>query len=89
MRQQADSPAALDERARDLLDFEASWTTHAGAKASAIRERFGWSTTRYYQVLNVLIDSEAALQYDPLLVHRLQRIREGSVDRRGQGSTLQ
>lgn len=61
---------------RSILEFEASARTHAGAKASAIRARFGWSTTRYYQLLNALIDTEAALRYDALLVRRLQRIRD-------------
>ena len=31
--------------------------------------------TRYYQVLNALIDRESALAYDPLLVKRLRRLR--------------
>jgi hypothetical protein len=33
------------------------------------------SATRYYQVLNALIDREAALAHDPLLVKRLRRLR--------------
>lgn len=67
---------ALTTLQRSILDFEGSSRTHAGAKASAIRERFGWTTTRYYQQLNALIDTEAALRYDALLVRRLQRIRD-------------
>ncbi|GAA2174046.1 hypothetical protein GCM10009846_18460 [Agrococcus versicolor] len=67
---------ALTAVQRSILDFEQSSRTHAGAKAGAIRERFGWSTTRYYQQLNALIDTEAALRYDALLVRRLQRIRD-------------
>ncbi|SDH30069.1 DUF3263 domain-containing protein [Agrococcus jejuensis] len=69
----ADDLTALQ---RSILDFEGSARTHAGAKASAIRARFGWSTTRYYQLLNALIDTEAALRYDAMLVRRLQRIRD-------------
>ena len=64
---------------RSILDFEGSARTHAGAKAGAIRARFGWSTTRYYQLLNALIDTEAALRYDALLVRRLQRVRDRGV----------
>lgn len=67
---------ALTALQRSILDFEASARTHAGAKASAIRARFGWSTTRYYQLLNALIDTEAALRYDAMLVRRLQRVRD-------------
>jgi len=72
-REDADELTVLQ---RSILDFEAAARTHAGAKAGAIRERFGWTTTRYYQQLNALIDTEAALRYDALLVRRLQRIRD-------------
>ena len=33
------------------------------------------SATRYYQVLNALIDTQAALEHDPMLVKRLRRMR--------------
>jgi Protein of unknown function (DUF3263) len=33
------------------------------------------SATRYYQVLNALIDRPEALAFDPLLVKRLRRLR--------------
>ena len=33
------------------------------------------SATRYYQVLNALIDRPEALEADPLLVRRLRRLR--------------
>jgi hypothetical protein len=33
------------------------------------------SSTRYYQVLNALIDRPEALEADPLLVRRLRRLR--------------
>ena len=38
-----------------MLDFEGGWTSHGGAKARAIRAEFGWTTTRYYQVLDGLL----------------------------------
>lgn len=59
-----------------ILVFERQWWKYAGAKQAAIRELFGWSDTRYYQVLNRLIDDPAALQHDAILVHRLRRSRE-------------
>ena len=65
----------LSSRDQDILSFERSWWEFAGAKEQAIREKFDMSATRYYQVLNVLIDREAALAYDPLLVKRLRRLR--------------
>lgn len=70
------SPAPeLDPRSRAILDFEREWWRYAGAKEHAIRERFGLSTTRYYQLLNRIIDDDAALAYDPMLVRRLRRLR--------------
>ncbi|MFT4188761.1 MAG: DUF3263 domain-containing protein [Aeromicrobium sp.] len=66
---------ALPERERQILDFERTWWKYAGAKEQAIREKFDMSATRYYQMLNALIDREEALAVDPLLVKRLRRLR--------------
>ncbi len=65
----------LSERDREILDFERMWWKYAGAKEQAVREKFDMSSTRYYQVLNVLIDRPEALEHDPLLVRRLRRLR--------------
>ena len=65
----------LSERDRAILEFERQWWKYAGAKESAVREQFDMSATRYYQVLNSLIDRPEALAVDPLLVHRLRRLR--------------
>lgn len=65
----------LEARSRDILDFEREWWKYAGAKEQAIRERFDLSPTRYYQLLNRIIDDETALQFDPMLVKRLRRMR--------------
>lgn len=67
---------ALSERDRAILDFERSWWTEAGPKELAIRDRFDLSPTRYYQVLNELLESADALAYDPLVVRRLRRMRD-------------
>ena len=75
-------PHMLDERSRDLLDFEReSWKLQM-PKERAIRERFGFSATRYHQLLNRAIEAPAALAYDPMLVRRLQRVREARRQRR-------
>nr|WP_202968293.1 DUF3263 domain-containing protein [Pseudonocardia sp. AL041005-10] len=58
-----------------MLAFEAQWWKYAGAKEQAIRELFDMSATRYYQVLNALVDKPEALAVDPLLVKRLRRLR--------------
>lgn len=65
----------LDERSQRILAFERQWWKYAGAKEQAIRELFDMSATRYYQVLNALIDDPAALAFDPMLVKRLRRLR--------------
>ncbi|MDQ3985091.1 MAG: DUF3263 domain-containing protein [Actinomycetota bacterium] len=65
----------LSQRDVDILDFERSWWKHAGAKDQAIRERFGVSATRYYQLLNELLENPAAMTHDPILVKRLKRLR--------------
>lgn len=71
-----DGPAgALPERDRDILAFERQWWRYAGAKEQAIRELFGMSANRYYQILNALIDHPDAMAYDPMLVKRLRRLR--------------
>jgi Protein of unknown function (DUF3263) len=70
-----DTAAGLGERDREILEFERQWWKYAGAKETAIRESFDMSATRYYQVLNALIDRPEALVEDPLLVRRLRRMR--------------
>jgi hypothetical protein len=67
--------AGLDQRDIEILDFERSWWKHAGVKEQAIKDRFGLSATRYYQVLNDLLENPAALAHDPILVKRLKRLR--------------
>ena len=66
---------ALTQRDIDVLDFERSWWKHAGVKEQAIKERFEMSATKYYQVLNELLENPAAMEYDPILVKRLKRLR--------------
>jgi hypothetical protein len=69
------SRPGLSERDLAVLEFERRWWKHAGAKEQAIRDQFGLSAARYYQVLGRVIESPAALVHDPMLVRRLQRVR--------------
>jgi hypothetical protein len=69
----------LGDRDVRILHFERSWWRHAGAKEQAIRKEFGLSSARYYQLLGALIDSPAALAHDPMLIKRLQRVREARL----------
>ena len=66
---------SLSDRDRAILEFERQWWKYAGAKEQAIRDLFDMSATRYYQVLNALLDNPAALEADPMLVKRLRRMR--------------
>ena len=70
-----DAAAQLTPRDQEILAFERQWWKYAGAKEQAIRELFDMSGTRYYQVLNALIDRPDALACDPMLVKRLRRLR--------------
>lgn len=67
---------SLSDRDKAILDFEREWWQHPGSKEDSIRQAFGLSAARYYQVLGPLISSQAALSYDPMLVKRLQRLRD-------------
>jgi IS4 transposase len=66
----------LDETEQRLLAFERSWADRVGNREAAIRAEFGVSSARYYQMLYTLIDSPIAVRHDPLLVRRLQRLRD-------------
>ena len=72
MQQRAD----LGDGWREILDFERSWHASGTRKEVAIRKRMQVSSVRYYQQLNRAIDLPAALEYDPVLVRRLLRLRE-------------
>jgi hypothetical protein len=58
-----------------ILAFERRWWRYPGAKEQAIQDVFGFPATRYYQLLNELIDRPEALAFDPILVKRLRRQR--------------
>jgi hypothetical protein len=65
----------LTAREKEMLLMEQKVWRYAGAKESAIRDRWDISATRYYQLQNQIIDKEAALAWDPITVKRLRRQR--------------
>ncbi|SBT48665.1 DUF3263 domain-containing protein [Micromonospora auratinigra] len=75
-------PAELTDRELRILAFEQRWWKHAGAKEQAIRDTFGLSATRYYQLLNGLLDHPAALAAEPVLIGRLRRLRSSRARNR-------
>ncbi|MFD6568636.1 DUF3263 domain-containing protein [Micromonospora profundi] len=78
----APSAPGLTAREQAILAFEQQWWRHAGAKEQAVRDTFGLSSTRYYQLLNGLLDNPAALAADPLLIGRLRRLRSSRARNR-------
>jgi hypothetical protein len=66
----------LDDAELRVLDFERAWTDRVGNREAAIRSEFGVSPARYYQMLYALLESPLAVRHDPLLVRRLQRLRD-------------
>ncbi|MCK1795306.1 DUF3263 domain-containing protein [Streptomyces sp. XM4193] len=72
----------LDARDRAVLALERRGWPGPGAKERAVREQLGLSPTRYYQLLNALLDDPAAARHDPVTVNRLRRVREAHRARR-------
>ncbi|MFE9003648.1 DUF3263 domain-containing protein [Streptomyces sp. NPDC007875] len=94
-REQVESPAedqgqgrepgsgdGLSDRDLAVLAAERRGWPGPGAKERAIRERLGISPTRYYQLLNALLDDPRALEHDPVTVNRLRRVRDERRERR-------
>ena len=74
--------AGLSEFEVKMLEFERSWWRHAGVKESSIKELFNLTPPAYYQLLNNLIDREAAVMAEPILVNRLRRLRDSRTQAR-------
>lgn len=58
-----------------ILEIERQWWAFPGAKEAVIRKRLDMSATRYYQLVNAMIDRPEVEAHDPLTVRRLRRIR--------------
>jgi hypothetical protein len=69
------SGTGLGDVDREILALEKLQWKYQGAKEMEIRRRLKLSPTHYYQRLNVLIATRAALEHDPMLVARLRRQR--------------
>lgn len=67
---------ALTEVEKRILALEQGFYRYAGVKDQQIFEAVRMSPTRYYQVLNELIDTDEAMRWDPMTCKRLQRLRE-------------
>lgn len=78
----AGSSPGLSARDEAVLAVERRSWPGPGPKERAIRERLGISPTRYYQLLNALLDDPRALAHDPVTVNRLRRVRDARRARR-------
>ena len=67
---------ALTDRDYAILDFERSAWKSNDTKQKAIRKTFSISPARYYQLRDALIDKPEAVNFDPMVVKRLQRARK-------------
>jgi hypothetical protein len=66
----------LTDRDRAIIAFESSWTRRGGDKEVRIRSLFQIGPSRYYQLLNAVLDDPRALELDPVNVHRLRTLRD-------------
>jgi hypothetical protein len=71
---------SLTARDASMLSMERQFWSTSGAKEQAIRDQLGMTPVRYYARLNQLVDTEAALAFDPVLVNRLKRLRSSPRD---------
>ena len=80
----------LTARQKDMLALERRWWLTGGEKKQAIRDRFDLSGTRFQRELAALVETSAALAYDPLLVRRLRRAdgRPAAIGRHPAGRRL-
>jgi hypothetical protein len=67
---------------RAILDFERRASPGSVPRDQAVRERFGLSPARYHQLLDRVIERDEALEYDPMLVRRLRRLRDARRGKR-------
>lgn len=65
-----------------ILDIAGRFYLLPGTREQAIRDETGMTSTRYYQVLNRLIDDPEACQEYPELTGRLRRQRDRQASQR-------
>lgn len=77
----------LSESQTAILKFEESWEGVNGNREAAIRRTFGVSAAGYFQRLYAVLDSPEALEAEPMLVTRLNRIRYARAIKRARPSS--
>src|ERR1700739_506216 len=69
-RDDSEPADGLTRREPHILAFERQWWKFAGSKEEAIRELFSMTASRYYQLLNTLVERPEALAADPMVGQR-------------------
>ncbi|MFT4245118.1 MAG: DUF3263 domain-containing protein [Micrococcaceae bacterium] len=69
----------MEKLSRQILGLEKQEWRNAAEKEAKIKAELKISVTKYYMLLNRLIDSREALEYSPALVKRLRAVREKRV----------
>lgn len=77
-----DESTELTASERSILEVEKSWWRIAATKEQAIRKELGVTPTRYYLILNQLVDDPRAFRAEPQLVDRLRRLRDARLEER-------
>lgn len=72
----------MTDAERQMREFAGHRWQYAGNQETAVRAEFGVSLTRYWQVVNRVLDDPDALRFDPQLVRRLRRIRSARATAR-------
>jgi hypothetical protein len=67
---------ALSAEDRAILDLERTWWQGSKRKEQAILERLGLTPAVYYRRRSRLVERPEAMDYDPMVVRRLQRLRD-------------
>ncbi len=65
----------LTDQQKAMIDLAGEHFKHAGSLDTAAMERFGMTPTRYWQEMNLLIRTEAAVAYRPQTVAQLSMRR--------------
>ena len=72
---------ALTERELKVLEIERKVFRYAATKEKMIRDQLGITATRYYQILNALLDNPLAIAEAPVALNRLRRVLDARLSR--------
>ena len=73
---------SLTTTEQQILDIQGMPFKYQGAREALIRDELGLTATHFYQLLNMIIDTEPAMAYNPMLVKRLRARRVSRGTRR-------